>query len=126
MATRGDKRFQILFVCTGNTCRSPMAEVLLRNLLPPALSEQIRVRSAGTQAEPGSPATPQSIATAARKGADLRGHRSQQLFSDLVLQSDLILGMEEHHVRAVLALVPSARGRVHLLTTFDADPGVEP
>jgi protein-tyrosine phosphatase len=99
-----------------------MAEGLLRKLLPPSLRDQVRVRSAGTQAEPGSPATPQAIATAGRKGVDLRGHRAQQLFTDLVVQSDLILGMEQHHVQAVLALVPSSRGRVHLLSAFDADP----
>lgn len=103
-----------------------MAEALLRNMLPPSLRELIRVTSAGTHTEPGNPASPQAVLTAARKGTDLRGHRSQQLSATLVRESDLILVMEAPHVDAVLALLPSSHSRTHLLSSFGAESEAAP
>jgi protein-tyrosine-phosphatase len=108
--------FQVLVVCTGNTCRSPMAEGILRSLLSPELDGQVTVRSAGTAAAEGVPAAPFAVETAAASGIDLRGHRSQALTAALVRASDLVLGMEPGHVSAAHQLAPDARDRIHLIT----------
>src|SRR5512139_2985246 len=108
--------FQVLLVCTGNTCRSPMAEGVLRSILPAEIAAHVRVVSAGTGAQAGAPATALAISTAASQGIDIREHRSQPLTAEMVRASDLVLGMEPEHVQRVAELVPDAAGRTHLLT----------
>jgi protein-tyrosine-phosphatase len=87
----------ILFVCTGNTCRSPLAEALLRHELDQRNVEGIDVSSAGTGAWDGAPASEGAYLVALEHGLDLSAHRARLLTRDLVRQSDLILTMGPHH-----------------------------
>jgi protein-tyrosine-phosphatase len=110
--------FHILFVCTGNICRSPLAEVLLRSLLSPRASEFSTVSSAGTGAMDGMRASESSVRVAREHGLDLSAHRSTPLTRRLIDDSDLILTMSAEHRRAVLAISPAARDRTFVLGAF--------
>lgn len=107
---------RILFVCTGNTCRSPLAEGIARHLLAERGVPDIEVSSAGTSAWPDAPASDGSLLVALEHGIDLSGHRARQLSPDLVAASDLILTMGPHHLDRAEALGGS--GRSFLLTGF--------
>ncbi len=115
--------FQILLVCTGNTCRSPMAEGILRSLLPRELASSVRILSAGTGALPGAPAAALAVSTTAAHGIDIRDHRARELTADLVRSSDLILGMEAQHVARAAELDGNASARAHLITDQGAEGG---
>lgn len=89
---------RILFVCSGNTCRSPLAERLaLRQAEERGLD--VEVRSAGTFAGRGAPASSGAVLAARRKGLDLSGHRSTPLGPELVEWADLVLAMTNAHLR---------------------------
>lgn len=89
---------KVLFVCTGNICRSPLAEALLRRLAEERGRADITVASAGTGAFDGGPASEGSYLVGLENGLDLSAHKAQQLTSELVADSDLILCMSRHHV----------------------------
>jgi protein-tyrosine-phosphatase len=108
-------------VCTGNTCRSAMAEGILRSVLPPELRDQVQVHSAGTGAAPGIPATGLAISVAKARGIDLQKHHSVPLTRAHIEQSDLILCMEPPHVARALELAPHAEDRIHLITEQSAE-----
>lgn len=101
-------------VCTGNICRSPMAEVLLAHRLA-SRGAHARVESAGIAALVGRPADPEARALMAERGLDLTRHRARQLTPDLVRAFELVLVMEAGQQRSVEQLLSSARGRVHRL-----------
>lgn len=111
----------VLFVCSGNTCRSPMAEHLFRR----RLSEQAgaaaeagqayEVMSAGSFAGVGSPAAADAIRELAARGLDAQGHSSQPLTPELIQRADYIYAMTPEHQAAVLDLVPAAADRTQLL-----------
>ena len=105
---------KILVVCTGNICRSPVAEYYLRHLLMEKGSA-ITVSSAGISALVDKGAHEKASELMAQAGIDLSAHRALQLNAQLVHDHDLVLVMEEGHIKEVEALVPSARGKVHLL-----------
>lgn len=118
----------VLFVCSGNTCRSPMAEALCRTLISGkvnAAPEQLAgkgifVTSAGTFAGVGSPPSVGAVEAMALRSIDLSGHRSQPLTPELVHQADHVFCMTTDHVDTVLSLAPSARDKARLLDEGDA------
>jgi len=114
----------LLFVCTGNTCRSPMAEAIFRQLVaerlgcaPDALDGHgVVVSSAGLAAWSGAKASAGALEAMAEIGADLSAHESQPVTETLVRQADVIWTMTAAHRAALLAQFPEAGGRVALLS----------
>ena len=109
----------ILFVCSGNTCRSPLAEGIARSLL--VGGDGLSVSSAGASAVEGLPASVHSAEVARQHGIDLSGHRSRLLSGPLVREADLIVAMGKGHIETVAAIAPSALGYTCLLTEFSED-----
>jgi protein-tyrosine-phosphatase len=109
--------FRVLFVCTGNTCRSPLAEVVLKRRLG-ALLDQVEVGSAGVLASTGAPASEGSVLVARAQGLDLGGHRSRPLTAALLREQDLVLLMEPRDVARVRALAPDSDAEVLALSEF--------
>ena len=114
--------FDILMVCTGNICRSPMAEGLLRHLLPTELKHHVRVSSAGTYAMHGNRAAPHAEAVMARSGIDISDHRARMVSPDLVRRADLSLAMAQEHLRTLRGMLLFGKSNVKLLTAFSTDP----
>jgi len=107
---------KILFVCTGNTCRSPLAEAVARKIAIERGLAGVEAISAGTSANDGSPASDGSLLVGLERNMDLGGHHSQTLTRDLVQQSDLILAMGPHHLERIEALGGS--GKAYLLADY--------
>lgn len=101
----------ILVICEGNHCRSPMAEALLRQALGPGFT----LSSAGLGALQDHPAHEDAQRLMTERNLDLSAHRGTQLTPDLALAADLILVMDEAQKEACEQMVPSVRGRVFLL-----------
>jgi protein-tyrosine phosphatase len=115
--------YNVMFVCTGNTCRSPMAEYALRSLLDRQRPGRTRVWSAGIAAADGFPATQYAQEAARIWNLDLSRHASQMLSPALIAQADLILCMSTQHHREVTRLDKSAATRTCLLKNFpDTNP----
>lgn len=114
----------VLFVCTGNTCRSPMAEALFRSMVAERLGcrpdevddHGVVVASAGLSAWGGGGASQGAIEAMAEMGADLGAHESQPVTENLVRQADVILTMTAAHRAGVVAQFPDAAGRVAMLS----------
>ncbi|HQW20957.1 MAG TPA: low molecular weight protein-tyrosine-phosphatase [Rhodocyclaceae bacterium] len=106
---------KIITICTGNICRSPAAEYLLRQRLEAVASWQGSVHSAGIGALVNHPADENTQAMMLAKDIDLSAHRAKQLTLEHLRQADLVLVMEKHHRQAVLDLDPTARGKTFLL-----------
>jgi len=106
--TPTSSRFRVLTVCTGNICRSPMAEQYLRAGFDRAGLSDVLVESAGTMAQDGQGMPAQAEALVRRFGADPSGHRARYLFEGHVAGADLVFGMAREHRRAVVSLFPRA------------------
>jgi protein-tyrosine-phosphatase len=108
--------FRLLFVCTGNTCRSPMAEALARRELEAFGWTGVEVRSAGASAYDGLPASEGALRSAERHGFDLSRHRTTSLTPELVAWADLILVMSPSHFMRVAEM--GGEERTAMLTSF--------
>ncbi|MEI8044282.1 MAG: ribose 5-phosphate isomerase B [Verrucomicrobiota bacterium] len=108
----------ILFVCTGNVCRSPMAEGLFRHATR-GRAGAYRALSAGLGAAEGYSPSPYAVQAVAELGVDINGLRSRMLTPELVRQADYIFGMTHNHVETVMVLYPQAAEKTFLLREFD-------
>ena len=107
----------VLFVCTGNVCRSPMAEGLFRHATRGRAD--CRAISAGVGALEGQPPSPHAVRALKELGIDISQQRSRMLTPDLVEQADYIFGMTHSHVDSVNLLFPQAAEKTFLLREFD-------
>jgi protein-tyrosine phosphatase len=119
----------LVFVCTGNTCRSPLAEALCKKLLAERLScrpDELPARgytvlSAGLAAPSGASSASEAVAAAGELGADLTGHSSRQLSGELASQADWLIAMTHNHLELLHELMPPLLGRVRLLGAHGSD-----
>jgi protein-tyrosine-phosphatase len=119
---------KVVFVCTGNTCRSPMAAGLMRDAAS-RLSLDLEVQSAGIAAFPGVPYTQEAIEALQEKGIDISGGVSQPLSKTLVMEADVLLTMTPEHRDAILRKLPMLQEKVFLLSDFVGEgetPVVDP
>lgn len=107
---------RLLFLCTGNVCRSPMAEYLLRANKP--ASAQWEIASAALSGSDGQPATPEAVAALRECGIDMSGHRSRSVDTQLIDWADLIVVMTAEQEREVLGRFPQAAGKLRRLGAF--------
>lgn len=118
-----------LFICTGNTCRSPLAEGFFRKMLADRLKcaedelsdHGYMIVSAGLAAEMGLPASPEGVEVARRHGVDLRAHESQPATDRLLEQADRIITMTRAHKEAIVAMHPRLADRIELLARDNTD-----
>lgn len=107
---------RILFVCTGNTCRSALAEAIARKVAVERGMPDVDVQSAGTSAWDGAPASDGALLVGMERALDLGGHHAQTLSRELVAAADLVLAMGPHHLERIEAL--GGAGKAYLITEF--------
>ena len=110
----------ILFVCTGNSCRSVMAEAYFRHLVADHSSEFL-IGSAGVGAMDGYPASQETVRVMREHGIDVSKHQSRKITSAMVRTADKIFVMEAMHKEVILRSWPEAGEKVHLLTEYSVD-----
>ena len=106
----------LLFVCSGNTCRSPLAEAFARKIAERRGIADVRVSSAGTNAWDNFPATDEALLVGMERGVDLTGHRSRKITSAIISEADLIFVMTAGHLEQVKQL--GGRGKVHVIDEY--------
>ena len=119
---------RVLLVCTGNTCRSPMAVALFRKILQedyPGQVDQLDVDSAGIHTVTHLEASPEAIQVLADDGIDLTGHRSKMVEPEMVDAADLILTMTAAHKSFLVEAYPQADDKIFTLKEFTDNPGDE-
>ena len=119
-----NKKYVIMFVCSGNTCRSPMAEYALRSLLERERPGGVEVISAGTLGLQGQPATRYAQEAGRVWDLDMSPHLNQPLTVELIERSDLIFAMAPEHHQKILEMVPKASGKTYLLRKFPDNSGM--
>jgi len=119
-------KYTIMFICSGNTCRSPMAAGALQVLLEKERPGKFNIISSGTGAATGFPATEFAIEASRIWNCDLSEHRSQPLTEELIDNSDLILAMTPSHLRDIISVKVDSQKKYFLLKNFpDSDPDGE-
>lgn len=108
----------ILLVCTGNTCRSSMAEGIFKQMLLNSNIENINVSSAGLSAFQGDRANQKAIDVLKNQGIDISEHRARQLTGEIINSSDLILTMTYAHKMSILNYAPKSKGKVFTLKEY--------
>ncbi len=119
----------VLLVCTGNTCRSPMAEAILRKLISERFVNQFAdgqpapavAVSAGLSAFPGGPASPEAVAVMKQRGLSLVHHQSRAVSDRLIAHADLVLTMTRSHRNAIIQRWPELAAKTHLLSDSSGD-----
>jgi protein-tyrosine phosphatase len=111
---------EVLFVCTGNICRSPLAEAFLHDRSERLLDGSVNVRSAGTWGRAGHPPTPETVDAGEARGVDVRGHRARPLHPRVIGSADLVLGMTREHRAEVVSMLPSAEPNAFTLKELAA------
>lgn len=114
---------RIVFVCTGNTCRSSMAEALARKWLEKKAPDRTDVifTSAGLAAFPGSPASSQAVEVMRESGIELKDHKATLFSSETVEKNDLILTVTKRHKQQILQSYPEAAGKVYTLAEMSGE-----
>lgn len=108
----------MLFICTGNSCRSVMAEAIIRKRLYELGKDSINVRSAGVRALSGLPPSDETIKVIKEEGVDVSDFRTKNVTTDMIREADLILTMEAMHKDEILSLVPEAKSKTYLLKEY--------
>lgn len=119
---------RILLVCTGNTCRSPMAEALFLKLLQEnadEIQQEIEIASAGLYTISDLPASEEAIMIMEREGLDITGHRSRVLDVHMLDDADLILTMGSNHRDEILERFPETESKVYTLGEYAGFAGVD-
>ncbi|MCZ6766428.1 MAG: low molecular weight protein arginine phosphatase [bacterium] len=112
---------KILFVCSGNTCRSPLAEGIAKKLVAQGDLKDIEVSSSGSSTLDGLPASPLAVSVAEQHSVDLSSHRSRFLTRTVVGEVDLIVTMAEKHRETVGIIEPGTLAYTYLLTDLCGD-----
>ncbi len=114
----------VLFVCTGNTCRSPIAQFILQNKLAAAgLAKKMTILSAGLAALPGESISVGAQAVLAERGISAGGHQASAIDQNLVESADVIIAMSRSHFLTLGGLYPSAKEKLHTLAEFCGKDG---
>lgn len=106
----------VLFVCAGNTCRSPMAEEIADDIGD--RSSNLEFKSAGTFACDGDPASSEAVEVMEEIGLDIEKHKSTQFSKELAEWADIILAMEAKHIEEMEAMAPDEEAKMHTLLGF--------
>ncbi len=114
----GSMKKHVLFLCTGNLCRSPLAEGILKHKLEEKGVGSTTVSSAGTFGLNGSPAASLAVEVAAERGADISAHRARHVTREMLAGADMVLCAETGHIVEAEAILKDTEGKYRLLSDF--------
>ena len=117
--------YRVVFVCTGNTCRSPMAEGLLKKMVEEQGAQMVNVTSAGTHAVDGQPANFLAISVSSMNEINLLKHRARLITKKIMERSDLIFALAQNHYDFLAAKFPKYIHKVHLLKNYAREEPLE-